>query len=77
MTCTKLFFRRPVAQKVRDIGVWFDIMETLGTIFFLMKKHHVKMLTSYTEVALIILYTRNHHDVSITEKKLLCRSLLR
>ena len=24
------YFRRPVAQKVRDIGVWFDIMETLG-----------------------------------------------
>lgn len=22
--------RRPVAQKVRDIGIWFDILETLG-----------------------------------------------
>jgi len=24
--------RRPVAQKVRDIGIWFDILETLGRI---------------------------------------------
>ena len=24
--------RRPVAQKVRSIGVWFDIMETLGRV---------------------------------------------
>jgi len=27
-----LLHRRPVAQKVRDIGIWFDILETLGRI---------------------------------------------
>ena len=25
-----LFFRRPIAEKVQSIGVWLDIMETLG-----------------------------------------------
>ena len=27
-----LFFRRPVAVRVRDIGVWLQIMEALGRI---------------------------------------------
>ncbi|XP_023339966.1 anoctamin-1 isoform X4 [Eurytemora carolleeae] len=27
-----ILHRRPVAQKVRDIGIWFDILETLGRI---------------------------------------------
>ena len=27
-----LLTRRPIAQKVQDIGVWLDIMETLGKI---------------------------------------------
>ena len=26
------FFRRPVAVRVRDIGVWLQIMEALGRI---------------------------------------------
>jgi hypothetical protein len=34
-----IIIRRPVAQKVRDIGVWFDIMETLGKHLF-----HFKIL---------------------------------
>lgn len=27
-----LLFRRPVAQRVRDIGIWLNIMESLGKI---------------------------------------------
>ena len=67
-----LNFRRPVAQRARDIGAWFNILNTLTAVTLLRIFHLIRLLVSSASkmniqdcISLVFLYiTMNLRDAT-------------